>query len=171
MQNDKDGRMMTKRKTRSSSKLMDESRGKKCRTEDGVIQIDGDLQADWNDLVWKARTRFSYLQFAKKDETKFTLPTHLKYTREEVNLAHYIFAKDLPQKEVLVETMMQSYTRKVLWPLCPKSNVDDDVITAMACQLSLGEVWRDVGDGRVVCYLSAELQEMVINYGMTSKKL
>ncbi|CAI0402354.1 unnamed protein product, partial [Linum tenue] len=66
--------------------------------------------------------------------------------------------------------MMQSYTRKVLWSLCPKSNVDDDVITAMACQLSLEEVWRDVGDGRVVCYLPAELQEMVINYGMTSKK-
>ncbi|CAL1377113.1 unnamed protein product [Linum trigynum] len=158
MQNDKDSRMMTKRKTRSSSKLMDESRGKKGRTEDGVIQIDGDLQAD---------TRFSYLQFDKKGETKFTLPTLLKYTREEVNIAHYIFAKDLPQKEVLVETMMQSYTRKVLRSLCPKSNVDDDVITAMACQLSLEEVWRDVGDGRVVCYLPAELQEMVINYGMT----
>ncbi|CAI0421200.1 unnamed protein product, partial [Linum tenue] len=120
---------------------MDESRGKKGRTEDGVIQIDGDLQADWNDLVWKGRTRFSYLQFAKKGETKFTLPTHLKYTREEVNFAHYIFAKDLPQKEVLVKTMMQSYTRKVLWSLCPKSNVDDDVITAMACQLGLEEVW------------------------------
>ncbi|CAL1409083.1 unnamed protein product [Linum trigynum] len=66
MQNDKDGRMMTKRKTRNSSKLMDESRGKKGRTEDGVIQIDGDLQADWNDLVSKGRTRFSYLQFDKK---------------------------------------------------------------------------------------------------------
>ncbi|CAI0420379.1 unnamed protein product, partial [Linum tenue] len=154
--------MMTKRKTRSSSKLMDESRGKKGRTEDGVIQIDGDLQADWNDLVRKGRTRFSYLQFAKKGEKRFTLPTVLKYTREEVNLAHYIFAKDLPEKEVLVETMMQSYTRQVLWSLCPKSNVVDD--------LSLAEVWRDVGDGRVVCYLPAELQEMVINYGMTSKK-
>ncbi|CAI0465534.1 unnamed protein product [Linum tenue] len=142
MQNDKDCRMMTKRKTRSSSKLMDESRGKKGRTEDGVIQIDGDLQADWNDLVRKGRTRFSYLQFAKKGETKFTLPKVLKYTREEVNLAHYIFAKDLPEKEVLVETMMQSYTRQVLWSLCPKSNVADDVITTMACQLSLEEVWR-----------------------------
>ncbi|CAI0464624.1 unnamed protein product, partial [Linum tenue] len=45
------------------------------------------LHADWNDVVWKGLTRFSYLQFAKKDETKFMLPTHLKYTREEVNLA------------------------------------------------------------------------------------
>ncbi|CAI0431728.1 unnamed protein product, partial [Linum tenue] len=40
----------------------------------------------------------------------------------------------------------------------------------MTCHLTLDEITRDAGRGRRVCFLPSELQEMVLNYGMTPKK-
>ncbi|CAI0432869.1 unnamed protein product, partial [Linum tenue] len=178
-----DSGVMTRSKARSSDLMeleKDVSPVKKARTEDGAIPpltpgsnmivLDGQSRGDGNALVWKSRTRLSTLQFTDKAETKFRLPHAVNYSEEEIKLAHYIFAADLPLKEVLVDTMMKSYTRKALWSLCPNSNVDADVITAMTCHLTMDEITRDAGRGRRVCFLPSELQEMVLNYGMTPKK-
>ncbi|CAI0429276.1 unnamed protein product, partial [Linum tenue] len=90
--------------------------------------------------------------------TRFKLPQTVSYSEEDVKLAHYIFAEDLPPDEPLVQTMMEVYSRKTLWSLCPDSCVHADVITALACHLTLDELWRDADRGKRVCFLPTEFQ-------------
>ncbi|CAI0551309.1 unnamed protein product, partial [Linum tenue] len=99
--------------------------------------------------------------------TRFKLPQTVSYSEEDVKLAHYIFAEDLPPDEPLVQTMMEVYSRKTLWSLCPDSCVHADVITALACHLTLDELWRDADRGKRVCFLPTEFQDLVMNCGMT----
>ncbi|CAI0416968.1 unnamed protein product [Linum tenue] len=82
----------------------------------------------------------------------------MEYDDEQIQLAHYIFLVNLPPDEVLVKTSNNSCTRKSLWSLSPRSFVDAEVITAVACHLTLEELWTNSTDGKGVCYLPAELQ-------------
>ncbi|CAL1367439.1 unnamed protein product [Linum trigynum] len=93
----------------------------------------------------------------------------MEYDDEQIQLAHYIFLAHLPPDEVLVKISNNSCTRKSLWSLSPRSFVDAEVITAMACHLTLEELWTNSKDGKGVCYLPAELQELVISCGITPK--
>ncbi|CAI0416967.1 unnamed protein product [Linum tenue] len=94
----------------------------------------------------------------------------MEYDDEQIQLAHYIFLVNLPPDEVLVKTSNNSCTRKSLWSLSPRSFVDAEVITAVACHLTLEELWTNSTDGKGVCYLPAELQELVISCGITPKR-
>ncbi|CAI0458155.1 unnamed protein product, partial [Linum tenue] len=94
----------------------------------------------------------------------------MEYDDEQIQLAHYIFLANLPPDEVLVKTSNNSCTRKSLWSLSLRSFVDAEVITAVACHLTLEELWTNSKDGKGVCYLPAELQELVISCGITPKR-
>ncbi|CAL1392147.1 unnamed protein product [Linum trigynum] len=169
--------------TRSLAKSMElenyVSPAKKTRMQDvtppptpdlKVIVLDAEPGLDHDELGVQNKPLTPPQKLSMKGTTRFELPTAVNYSDEEVSFAHYIFAEDLHPDEALVKTMMKSYTRQTLWSLCPESNVDADVITALACHLTLDEVKRDTGRGRGVCFLPTELQDMVVNYGMTSAK-
>ncbi|CAI0414803.1 unnamed protein product [Linum tenue] len=94
----------------------------------------------------------------------------MEYDDEQIQLAHYIFLVNLPPDEVLVKTSNNSCTRKSLWSLSPRSFVDAEVITAVACHFTLEELWTNSKDGKGVCYLPAKLQELVISCGITPKR-
>ncbi|CAL1401278.1 unnamed protein product [Linum trigynum] len=173
----------TVRLTRSLAKSMElenyVSPAKKTRMQDvtppptpdlKVIVIDAEPGLDHYELGVQNKPLTPPQKLSMKGTTRFELPTAVNYSDEEVSFAHYIFAEDLHPDEALVKTMMKSYTRQTLWSLCPESSVDADVITALACHLTFDEVKRDTGRGRGVCLLPTELQDMVVNYGMTSAK-
>ncbi|CAL1400619.1 unnamed protein product [Linum trigynum] len=144
----------TVRLTRSLAKSMElenyVSPAKKTRMQDvtppptpdlKVIVLDAEPGLDHYELGVQNKPLTPPQKLSMKGTTRFELPTAVNYSDEET-----------------------------LWSLCPESSVDADVITALACHLTLDEVKRDTGRGRGVCFLPTELQDIVVNYGMTSAK-
>ncbi|CAL1377908.1 unnamed protein product [Linum trigynum] len=158
--------------TRSAAKSMElenyVSPTKKTRVQDVIppptpdsklIVLHAEPRVDHYELgVQKKKPILPTQKLSMKGTTRFKLPTAVNYSDEEVSFAHYIFAEDLPRDEALFETMMKSYTNQTLWSLCPESSVDADLITTLACHLTLDKVRRDTCCGRRVCFLPTELQ-------------
>ncbi|CAI0435405.1 unnamed protein product, partial [Linum tenue] len=124
----------TTRLTRSASKALENYVSPAKRTKMGddvtppppprtpcsnVIVLDGESGVDHYEKGVGKNTNFPAQQLSTKGTTRFKLPQTVSYSEEDVKLAHYIFAEDLPPDEPLVQTMMEVYSRKTLWSLCP----------------------------------------------------
>ncbi|CAN1146265.1 hypothetical protein LINPERHAP2_LOCUS15148 [Linum perenne] len=126
-----------------------------------------DLEEDLDDIVNKCLPG-SLVQF----EMKFARVEYMELDETELEVAYYIFVDGLLSNEVLVQNAHCFCDRGSMWSLLPGKWVDNFVITSLAYQLNLEQLYSSNKYlTRPVCFLPATLQKLVLELGWTPQKV
>ncbi|CAN1251423.1 hypothetical protein LINPERPRIM_LOCUS7720 [Linum perenne] len=126
-----------------------------------------DLEEDSDDIVNKCLPG-TLVQF----EMKFPRVEYMELTETELEVAYYIFVDGLLSNEVLVQNAHCFCDRASMWSLLPGKWVDNFVITSLAYQLNLEQLYSSNKYlTRPICFLPATLQKLVLEHGWTPQKV